>query len=79
MNGLNPPDKAVFQADLYSVGMHGGFCQDILHDAFGTLPGSLVLLQHNRNLQAGHNIGSFYSVSQLKSFVFNVKRGRSFL
>jgi hypothetical protein len=44
VNGSDPPHKAVSQANLYPVGMSGGFCQNIPDDAFGKLSGFLVLL-----------------------------------
>lgn len=44
MNAFDPPHKAVFQVNLDSVGMCGGFCQNIPDDAFGKLSGSLILL-----------------------------------
>ena len=61
MNGLDPPHKAIFQPNLDPVGMCGGFCQDIPDNAFGELPGPLVLLQYNGYFHTGPNMGPFGS------------------
>ena len=42
------------------MGMSGGFCEDILDDAFRQSSGSLILLLYNHNPRSRFDIGPAY-------------------
>jgi hypothetical protein len=59
---FDPADLAVFQADLYAVGMKRGFCQDIFNYTFGQLSGALVFLQGNQNMRSRSDVSAICAV-----------------
>ena len=59
---LHPPDLSILQAHLDAVRMRSGRCQNIFHHADCALARALILLEHNRNSQAGTNIFAMLSV-----------------
>ena len=57
---FHSPYNAAFQADLDAMGMRGGFCENILDDAFCQFSGSLVLFLYNHNPHSWFDIGPAY-------------------
>ncbi len=53
---FHAPYNAAFQTNLDPMWMCGGFCENILDDAFRKFSGSLILFQYNLNTRSRFDV-----------------------
>jgi hypothetical protein len=59
---LNPPHFPVCQSNFDTVGVAGGFGEDVPDDTPGQDPGSLIHFQDDIHFYSGFDISAVYSV-----------------
>ena len=67
---FHAPYNAAFQTDLDTMGMRGGFREDVLDDSFRQFSGSLVLFLYDHNTRSRFDIRPGYSVFRFHFFHF---------
>ena len=66
--------NTALQTDLDTMGMYRGFCENILDDPFGELPGPLILLLNDPDMRPRSDIFAAYCIH---SFVLDLSPYRS--